>query len=101
MPASSTTRNASVSAAKTLEWLQADLEAWSRLLDKESDQPRSVAQVTKNMRLWLADVDFAGVRGPAALAKLPEAERAAWQKLWSDVAATLARTQTTKTLKNK
>jgi hypothetical protein len=26
------------------------------------------------------------VRGPEALAKLPEAERQSWQKLWSDVA---------------
>jgi hypothetical protein len=42
------------------------------------------------MRRWLADPDFAGVRGPEALARLPEAERPAWQQLWADVAATLA-----------
>jgi hypothetical protein len=31
--------------------------------------------------------DFASVRGPEALAKLPEMERAEWAKLWEDVAA--------------
>jgi hypothetical protein len=42
------------------------------------------------MQHWLKDTDFAGVRGPEALAKLPETERRAWQKLWSDVRVTLA-----------
>jgi hypothetical protein len=32
------------------------------------------ANVLKN---WLADPDFAGVRGPEALARLPQAERPA------------------------
>jgi hypothetical protein len=36
----------------------------------------------------------AGVRGAESLARLPEAERQAWQKLWDDVAALLARAQT-------
>jgi hypothetical protein len=29
----------------------------------------------------------ASVRDPASLAKLPKAEREAWQKLWTDVAS--------------
>jgi hypothetical protein len=37
--------------------------------------------------------DFNGVRGPDALAKLPEAGRRKWQKLWADVADTLARSK--------
>jgi hypothetical protein len=41
----------------------------------------------------LEDPDFAGVRGEQALAKLPEAERGDWQKLWADVAALLAQVQ--------
>jgi hypothetical protein len=45
------------------------------------------------MQHWLDDPDFNGVRGPDALAKLPESEREGWQKLWADVAATLARAQ--------
>jgi hypothetical protein len=44
---------------------------------------------------WQQDPDFGGVRGPEALARLPEAERQAWQKLWGDVADTLARAQGT------
>ncbi len=39
------------------------------------------------MQHWQQDKDFAGVRGPKALARLPEAERHEWQKLWQDVAA--------------
>ena len=42
------------------------------------------------MRHWQRDTDFTGVGGPAALAKLPEAERQQWQQFWADVAATLA-----------
>jgi len=37
--------------------------------------------------------DFAGVREPEALARLPEAERQSWQELWRRVADTLARAQ--------
>jgi hypothetical protein len=33
----------------------------------------------------LRDPDFASVRGPDALAQLPEAECEGWQKLWADV----------------
>jgi hypothetical protein len=33
------------------------------------------------------------VTAVAALSKLPEAEHKEWQKLWADVAATLARAQ--------
>jgi hypothetical protein len=39
------------------------------------------------MRQWQSDADLAGVRGGAALAKLPEGERKQWVKLWADVAA--------------
>jgi hypothetical protein len=43
------------------------------------------------MQHWLGDPDFAGVRGPEALARLPEAEREPWRTLWDDVATTLDR----------
>jgi hypothetical protein len=36
------------------------------------------------MQHWLQNDDFTGVRGAEALAKLPEAERQEWQKLWAD-----------------
>jgi hypothetical protein len=45
------------------------------------------------MQTWLEDPDFAGVRGPEAPARLPEAERQAWQQLWADIADTLARAE--------
>jgi hypothetical protein len=42
---------------------------------------------------WLADIDFSGVRGPEALARLPEGEREPWQKMWDGVADMLTRAQ--------
>jgi hypothetical protein len=77
---------------QALGWLGAELESWRRLLEK---QPGNAWLVARDMRDWLADASFAGVRGPEALALLPEAERQAWQELWTDVADTLARAGTT------
>ena len=37
------------------------------------------------MQAWLNDSSFNGVRGDEALAKLPEAERREWRKLWEEV----------------
>jgi hypothetical protein len=37
------------------------------------------------MQRWSGDAYFACVRSPDALAKLPEAERQEWQKLWQEV----------------
>jgi tetratricopeptide (TPR) repeat protein len=76
---------------QALDWLRADLEAWGRLFDKEPDKIRPV--LVQKLRQWLADTDFAGVRGPQAFALLPEAERQPWQKFWDDVASLLARAQ--------
>jgi tetratricopeptide (TPR) repeat protein len=68
---------------QALDWLHADLVAWRGLLEKGPDKARPA--VAQQMQHWLADADFAGVRGAAALAKLPAAERPAWQKLWEEV----------------
>jgi tetratricopeptide (TPR) repeat protein/serine/threonine protein kinase len=76
---------------QALDWLRADLDVWGRLLESEPDKARPL--VVQKLQHWLADTDFAGVRGPAALARLPEAERQPWQELWSDVADTLTRAQ--------
>jgi tetratricopeptide (TPR) repeat protein len=73
------------------DWLRADLQAWHRLLEKGPDTNRPV--VVQRLAHWLEDTDFNGVRGPDALAKLPEAERRDWQKLWADVEKKLARVQ--------
>jgi serine/threonine protein kinase/tetratricopeptide (TPR) repeat protein len=76
---------------QALSWLRTDLEAWGRRLDKEPGKVRPV--ILKQLRHWLDDTAFAAVRGPQALAKLPEPERQPWQRLWDDVASTLARAQ--------
>jgi tetratricopeptide (TPR) repeat protein/serine/threonine protein kinase len=70
---------------QTLQWLRADLALRTRQL--ESDKP----EVQRALRHWQEDRDLAGIRDKSALARLPEAERQAWQKLWADVAATLVR----------
>jgi serine/threonine-protein kinase len=73
------------------DWLRADLGAWRRQLDQAPDKVRPA--VAQQMQHWLRDADLAGVCGPDALAKLPEAEREGWRQLWADVAATLAKAQ--------
>jgi serine/threonine protein kinase/tetratricopeptide (TPR) repeat protein len=69
---------------KALSWLQADLTQYAQLADKSDKKVLAVVQ--ERMQHRLEDPDFAGVRGDA-LAKLPEAERQEWQKLWDDVEA--------------
>jgi tetratricopeptide (TPR) repeat protein/serine/threonine protein kinase len=76
---------------QALDWLRADLQAWGQLLEK--GPPGARPTVAQKLRHWLADTDFADVRGREALARLPEGERQPWQKLWRDVADTLARAQ--------
>ena len=74
-----------------LQWRRADLAAWDKLLDKDGDKARPVVQGT--LTHWKQDTDLTGVRDPKALEKLPPDERDAWQKLWQDVDALLAKTQ--------
>ena len=68
---------------QALDWLRADRAAWQKTL--EGNRSKAATAVRQKMQHWLQDADFAGVRGPQALAKLPEAERSAWRKLWADV----------------
>jgi hypothetical protein len=58
-------------------------------VDKGPAQGRAAVQ--QQLVRWQQDSDFAGVRGDA-LAKLPEAERPPWQKLWAEVEALRKRT---------
>jgi tetratricopeptide (TPR) repeat protein len=84
---------------QALDWLSAGLEAQGRLLDM--DPARAAAQVAGKLRHWLGDPDFVGVRGPQSLAKLPEAERPAWEKFWKDVSDMLKRAQEKVASQNK
>jgi serine/threonine protein kinase/tetratricopeptide (TPR) repeat protein len=75
---------------QALDWLRADLDAKRLLLEK--DPNKAGPPLLREMRHWLADPDFAGVRGPA-ISNLPETERQPWQQLWNDVADVLKRAQ--------
>jgi hypothetical protein len=72
-----------------LGWLNAERDAWAKLLD--DGDPKARAQVVQTLQHWKLDTDLAGVRDAIALAKLPEAERKEWQALWADVEALLKR----------
>jgi tetratricopeptide (TPR) repeat protein len=68
---------------QALEWLQSDLEARTALLQKT---PQLRDAVQEQLLYWQKDSDLAGVREPAALAKLPQAEQSRWSELWKRVA---------------
>ena len=65
------------------EWLEADLAACSKILAARPARFRSTLRQT--LESWTTDADLAGVRDSDALAKLPEAERADWVNLWTEV----------------
>jgi tetratricopeptide (TPR) repeat protein len=73
--------------AQALAWLRADLDARSK--QAASWFPAVREEAVQALRHWREDADLAGVRDAGALEKLPEAERAAWRKLWADVDALL------------
>ena len=70
-----------------LAWLRADLELWTKELDKDTAPDRRLVQA--QMQHWQRNPDLAGIREVAALAKLPPAEKKACEKLWADVTALL------------
>jgi tetratricopeptide (TPR) repeat protein len=75
---------------QALGWLRADLAVYAGLANGGLPHARTLVQ--ERLSHWRQDPDFAGVRG-VALAKLPEAERDGWHKLWLDVDEVLARAQ--------
>ncbi len=76
---------------QALDWLQADLALWRKRLDQGTSQAGT--EVKEALRRWQQDTHLTRVRDAAALARLPEAERAEWQKLWADVAALLKKAE--------
>jgi hypothetical protein len=68
---------------QALDWLRADLTAWQAIATKGPDKVR--AEVKLKMAEWQKDADLAGLRDPAALANLPDAERGDWEKMWAEV----------------
>jgi tetratricopeptide (TPR) repeat protein len=72
---------------QALGWLRADLEAMRLLLKQDAN--KAGPGVVGQMRHWLMDPAFGGVRGMQMIARLPEAQRQDWHKLWDDVFDTL------------
>jgi hypothetical protein len=74
-----------------LGWLRADLAAYGKIAQQSN--PAVKRAIQQRLAHWQRDPDLAGLRDKAALDKLPEAERDAWQRLWADVEALLQRAQ--------
>jgi superkiller protein 3 len=75
---------------QALTWLRDDLAARSSQLAADRSASPVFAQT---LRHWQTDLDLAGLRDPANLAKLTAEERAACERLWADVAALLRQVQ--------
>jgi hypothetical protein len=67
------------------------MAAWRQLLDKAAHPANPAERARKALQDCLTGPAFAGVRGPEALAILPEAEGRPWKELWDDIANMLAR----------
>jgi tetratricopeptide (TPR) repeat protein len=76
---------------QALAWLNDALKIHRQQLEHD-DEPRR-NHVRRTLLHWQKDPDLDSVRGIKALARLPRAERAAWQELWADVATLLKKTQ--------
>jgi serine/threonine protein kinase/tetratricopeptide (TPR) repeat protein len=72
---------------QALVWLRADLAGRRLEFDKGSvkDAVKAGRVLWGHMRFWHCNRDLNGVRAEAALARLPQAERKEWQKLWQEV----------------
>jgi serine/threonine-protein kinase len=75
---------------RALEWLRADLNGWSKKLEADS---KTVRPLKNALSPWRSEPDLSGIRDKDGLDKLSPAERAEWQRLWSDFDTLLARVQ--------
>jgi hypothetical protein len=73
------------------DWLKAELDMWSKLLESGDNQQR--AAICRTLQHWQEDSNLTGIRDPKALAKLTEEERKAWEALWAEVAELLKKVQ--------
>jgi hypothetical protein len=62
-----------------------DICYWTTLADDATQH----ARIRQALQCLQMDADLAGIRDPAAFAKLPADEREACKKLWADVEALL------------
>jgi tetratricopeptide (TPR) repeat protein len=77
---------------QALDWLRADLAAYTKLMASGSPTARSFVQ-ERLQHYCQTKSDLAGIRDKDALAKLPAEERVACQQLWADVAALLKKAE--------
>jgi hypothetical protein len=76
---------------KALAWLRDNLKCEAEELDNADAKTR--VAIRRWFQHWQQDTDLAGVREARELARLPAAEREAWQQLWAEVAALLKKAQ--------
>src|SRR5262249_18798337 len=66
------------------------------LMAERASRLQTCMTVQKSLLLWKQHLDLASLRDKDGLANLPNAEREAWTKFWSDVDALLAKVQAEK-----
>jgi tetratricopeptide (TPR) repeat protein len=64
-------------------WLRADLVQLTRVI--QAGDARGCALVQRKLCVWQSHPGLAGVRDRESLARLPDTERRAWERLWADV----------------
>ena len=74
-----------------LGWLEAELDAWSKIL--ESGPPQARQSAASTLKHWKEDPDLVGIRDEDSLAKLPDQERAVFEQLWKEVDGLLAKVE--------
>ncbi len=72
-----------------LSWLEAELADDTKVVN--AGPPKTRAEVSGRLRALQGSPDLKGIRDDVELAKLPEAERASWRKLWEAVDTLLRR----------
>jgi hypothetical protein len=76
------------------EWLQADVTAWAKRMDSESQVHRHLA--SKMLTHWQVEPDLAGLREPGALEALSPDEQKECRALWEKAAVVLKRAQSSR-----
>jgi serine/threonine protein kinase/tetratricopeptide (TPR) repeat protein len=69
---------------QALDYLQAELDLWTKILESANEQQRSATAQT--LAHWQNDTDLASLRGDE-IDTLPEPEHAPWRALWDQVEA--------------
>jgi serine/threonine-protein kinase len=68
---------------QALDWLRADLAAWSKQLDENKPMIRQT--LLQTLGHWKEDEDLSSIRDKDSLAKLSEVEQDAFRRLWAEV----------------